>query len=210
MKVEYVHFADRSARSRYIADRFRRFLAGSVLDVGCDRAVLRTLLPDLEYTGLDVAGDPDTTLDLEGIERLPYGEGAFDCVVCSDVLEHIDNLHRVFDEIVRVAKRHIIISLPNNWANARRPIERGKGAIGHYGLPVDLPPDRHKWFFNVSEAADFVKEQEKKHPVSIVELHVTEKPRPLLLRAFRRLLFPSQERYMNRYAHTLWVVFEKR
>lgn len=209
MRVEHVSFQTRSARSEYIVNRFRQFLAGKILDVGCDKALVRTLLPNVDYTGVDVVGDPDIRLNLEDIDELPFDNGAFDCVLCSDVLEHLDNLHHIFGELVRVAKKHLIISLPNNWANARRPIARGKGSFGHYGLPIDPPQDRHKWFFSLSEAINFIKEQGKKYPIAILELHVNEKPRPLLIKAFRRLLYPSQERYLNRYAHTLWCVLEK-
>lgn len=209
MRVEYVSFPSRSARSEYVATRFRRFLKGKVLDVGCDEAALRALVPDVDYTGVDVAGEPDITLDLEEADALPFGDSSFDCVVCVDVLEHLDNLHNTFGELIRVAIKHLIISLPNNWCNARRPIERGSGGIGHYGLPGDPPADRHKWFFSISEAADFVREQARRHSLSIVELYATEKPRPLLIRGFRRLRYPLGERYLNRYAHTLWVVLEK-
>ena len=63
------------------------------LDVGCDEALLKTLLaPDIKYTGIDVAGKPDIVLNLEKIERLPFDDSTFDCVICSDVLEHLDKL----------------------------------------------------------------------------------------------------------------------
>ncbi len=81
--------------------------------------------------------------------------------------------------------------------------------IGHYGLPPGPPPDRHKWFFGLSEAVHFIEENAKNLPVEVVELHVTEKPRPLAIRLLRRLLHPSQESCLNRYAHTLWVVLRK-
>ena len=111
--------------------------------------------------------------------------------------------------MVRVASRHVIVSLPNNWANARRAIHRGRGAVGHYGLPAEPPGDRHKWFFNLSEAVAFLHAQTERYPVKIVDLHVTEKPRPLAVRWLRRLLYPAQERYLNRYARTVWAVYEK-
>jgi SAM-dependent methyltransferase len=209
MQVEYVAFRDRSDRAKYIADRFGRFLAGNIIDVGCDKAFLRQLLPQLNYVGVDVAGNPDIKLNLEYVNNLPFDDAVFDCVVCSDVLEHLDNLYHIFAELVRVTKRYIILSLPNNWVNARRPIERGKGSFGHYGLPVHPPQDRHKWFFGFSEAMSFIRGQETKYPISIIEIHATEKPRPAIIRVFRRLMYPSQECYLNRYAHTLWVVFEK-
>lgn len=209
MKVEYITFARRSDRSEYIAKRFSSFLIGKILDVGCDEAILRKLLPKIYYIGIDIGGDADIKLDLEDINYLPLDDETFECVVCSDVLEHLDNLHHIFGELVRVAKKYIIISLPNNWVNARKPIGKGKGSFGHYGLPIIPIQDRHKWFFGLSEAMSFIEGQEKNYPISIIEMHVTEKPRPLLIRAMRRLIYPYQERYLNRYAHTLWVIFKK-
>ena len=128
------------------------YLRGKVLDVGCDEGHLRGLVPGLDYTGIDVGGSPDVLVDLEAAERLPFPDRAFDTVVCSDVLEHLDSLHRVFGEMVRVSRRWLVISLPNNWTNARRPIERGAGSFAFYGLPADKPVDRHKWFFSLEDA----------------------------------------------------------
>lgn len=209
MHVEYFSFADRSLRSRYISQRYRGLLQGKVLDVGCDKAVLKKLLPELDYVGIDVGGEPDFVVNLEKVDRLPFPDGSFDCVVCADVLEHLDNLHHVFGELVRVSRRHLVLSLPNNWANARRPIQRGRGGIGHYGLPEVPPPDRHKWFFSLEEAANFILAQPGRYPIRVTSLHAMEKPRFPLLRWMRRAVSGSQMRYLNRYAHTLWIVLEK-
>ena len=206
MHVDRVVFKGRAARVRYAVERFGRVMGGRVLDVGCDVATLRGLLPEADYVGVDIGGEPDVRLDLERTEALPFADGSFDCVVCLDVLEHLDNLHRIFDELIRVSRRHVLVSLPNNWANARRPVGRGKGAIGHYGLPADPPADRHKWFFGLSEGVGFLRERSRRAGASVVELRAVEKPRPWPLRALRRLLCVSQRRYLNRYAHTLWAV----
>ena len=209
MELDYVSFRQRADRSRYIAQRFSRYLSGKVLDVGCDKAVLKQTLPGIDYTGIDVAGTPDIVLNLDVVEKLPFEDDTFTCTVCSDVLEHLDNLHRNFAELVRVTKNHLIISLPNNWANARRPIERGKGSIAHYGLPPTAPADRHKWFFGFSEAVNFLREQENLCPITLEELITNDKPRPLFVRLFRRVKYFPRERYLNRYAHTVWAVFSK-
>ncbi len=210
MNVERVSIANRLVRSEFIARRFAPYLRGKVLDVGCDKAHLRRLIAGLDYTGLDVSGEPDLVINLEQIQRLPFDDNTFDCVVCSDVLEHVDNLHWNFEELVRVMKGHAIISLPNNWANARRAIGRGRGSIGHYGLPPAPPADRHKWFFSLEEGRVFMEAQAGRLPISIVELFAVEKPRFPLVRALRRLRYLSQATYLNRYAHSLWVVLKKR
>ncbi len=209
MHVEYVAFNTRISRTEYLVERFGKFLQGKVLDVGCNEAPLRKLMPGLDYTGIDVGGTPDLQVDLESVQNLPFEDGEFDAVVCIDVLEHLDNLHAMFDELVRVAKTHLVISLPNCWSGARKPIERGHGAIGHYGLPITRPVDRHKWFFSLSEAQAFMEDQTQRLPISLVETEATERPRLPLKRLLRRLRHPEQIRYLNRYAHTIWGVFKK-
>ena len=210
MNVETATFPERRLRSEYIARRFQPFLKGKVLDVGCDRALLRELAPGLDYFGIDIGGAPDRVVNLEEENELPFEDNSFDCVVCSDVLEHLDNIHDIFAELVRVTRGHVILSLPNNWTNARRPLARGKGAIGHYGLPVDPPKDRHKWFFSLSEAEMFIRGQQGKAPFEIAELFAMEKPRPAPVRLLRRVAVGSQTCYLNRYAHTLWAVLKKK
>ena len=209
MNVEIASFPERRLRSEFIAHRFRPLLKGKVLDVGCDCAVLKELIPGLDYYGIDVGGTPDRVVDLEKENGLPFADNSFDCIVCSDVLEHLNNIHRIFAELVRVTRGHIILSLPNNWTNARRPVERGKGAIGHYGLPVEPPKDRHKWFFSLSEAETFVRGQQSKAPFEIAEMFAMEKPRFGPISLFRHLTAGSQSQYLNRYAHTLWAVLKK-
>lgn len=155
MHTEFVHFKERAQRSEYVAQRFKYYLKNRVADIGCFQAPLRTLLADCEYTGVDVAGDPDIKLNLDSVDPLPFKENEFDAVLCIEVLEHLDNLHVVFDELVRISKRYVIVSLPNCWRDARRKIEKGSGDFLHYGLPVEKPLDRHKWFFNCQQAEAF-------------------------------------------------------
>jgi len=145
--------------------------------VGCDQALLKELLPLADYIGVDMGGLPDLRLNLETVQHLPFEDGQFHSCVCSDVLEHLDNLHAIFAELVRVTQRYLLISLPNNWANARRPIERGHGRIAHYGLPPERPGDRHKWFFGFDEARAFLLAQCERYPLRLKELVANDKHR---------------------------------
>jgi hypothetical protein len=209
MKVEYVTFKQRADRSQYIANRFGQYLQSSLLDVGCDMALLKDLLSPEVYTGIDMGGKPDMKLDLEAIDRLPFDDNQFHSCVCSDVLEHLDTIHFMFGELVRVTEKYLLISLPNNWANARRPVERGKGRIAHYGLPAEKPVDRHKWFFGFTEADEFLEAQAEKYNLKIIDKIANDKPRFAPVRMARQVVYPGNK-YLNRYAHTLWVVFEKK
>lgn len=208
MHVEYLAMTQRDQRAEFIARRFARYLKGRILDVGCDKARLKQLVPGIDYVGVDVGGTPDLVVNLEK-EKLPFADNSFDGIVCSDVLEHLDNLHANFDELIRVTRNHVILSLPNNWANARKAIERGRGSFSHYGLPANPPRDRHKWFFCLTDAEGFITAQAQRHHLTITEMFAVEKPRPLLVRKLRQLRHPKQSAYLNRYSHSLWVVCSK-
>ena len=205
--TEFVAFDTRQRRTEFVLQRYGRYLTGSVLDVGCYEAPLRQMLKGVEYVGVDIAGKPDHFIDLEAIQRLPFDDGQFHCVLCVEVLEHLDSLHRLFDELVRVSSRYLIVSLPNCWCAARRQIELGSGKISHYGLTATRPVDRHKWFISMTQAREFF-EAKATGGLKLLDLCMAEKPRPALLRGLRHLLYTG-ESYSNRYAHTLFAVYEK-
>lgn len=207
LATEFATFRERRDRSAYVARRFEPYLRDAVLDVGCYEAPLRALLPG-RYCGVDIAGTPDLFVDLDTARALPFGDAAFPTVICIEVLEHLDHLHHVFDELVRVASGHVVVSLPNCWRDARRPIERGRGAFAHYGLPEQPPRDRHKWFFGYVEARDFLLAGAARHGLEVVEIFGTEQHRNGLVRAWRRLRYPGA-RYHNRYVQTVWAVMRK-
>lgn len=205
---ELVRFPTRQSRTEFVARRFAPYLQHRVLDVGCFEAPLRRLLPGAQYVGVDFCGAPDVYLDLDRAQSLPFGDKAFHCVICIEVLEHLDNLHRMFDELVRTSGRYVIVSLPNCWRDARVRIERGSGSFLHYGLPPEPPLDRHKWFFSLEQAQAFLRAKAAQHGLCVVEELITEQPRFAPLRWWRKLRYPGM-RYHNRYASTAWVVLEK-
>ncbi len=208
MHTELIYFQVREQRSEFVANRFENYLTERVADIGCFEAPLRKLLKNCDYTGVDMAGNPDIVLNLDSPEPLPFDINSFNCVLCIEVLEHLDNLHHVFSELVRVSNRYIIVSLPNCWRDARRKIEKGSGDFMHYGLPGEAPVDRHKWFFNYQQAENFLTYQADKYDLKLVELFATEKPKSAIIMAARKLLYPGSK-YNNRYANTIWAVYEK-
>jgi Sulfotransferase family len=73
-----------------------------------------------------------------------------------DVLEHTNTIHYVFDELCRVARRHIVIALPNQFDIGNRwATVLGRNRSGKYGLPLEPPSDRHRWLFPFEEARNF-------------------------------------------------------
>jgi SAM-dependent methyltransferase len=210
LPVTYVDFPDMTDRPRFLQELYGAFMQGRVLDVGCDKAALRAVIGKERYTGIDRSPQADVHHDLQRDGRLGFADAEFETVVCTDVLEHLDNLHEVFDELVRVAGQHLLVTLPNNWNAARQRLRRGHGHIGLYGLPLDPPEDPHRWFFSLLEAEAFLRGQADRHGLEILDLRALEKPRPVLVRAGRSLLHPVRRHYLNLYAHTLACAYRKR
>jgi SAM-dependent methyltransferase len=94
----------------------------SVCDVGCGTgALLRRIKqarPDVgTFTGVDFVIEPDVKDDgivyhAEKIEALPFADGAFDTVICTHVIEHVVDYRAAIAELRRVAKRRLIIVVP--------------------------------------------------------------------------------------------------
>jgi len=150
-------YSDRRSKARYIALKYGPILEGTVLDVGCDEGQLGGEVTSSSYVGVDLNPAADVVIDLEQ-EDLPFADRSFDTVVCADVLEHLDRCHAVFDEVCRVSRERVIVALPNPLRNLLDAIRSGAaGELKHYGLPVDPPADRHKWFFGQRDAERFIR-----------------------------------------------------
>ena len=82
-----------------------------------------------------------------------------------DVLEHLDNIHEIFDELCRVSSKYIIISLPNPYNDFMNFIFKGtkyNKNLKFYGLEPEKEVDRHKWFFSSTEANNFINKRSEK------------------------------------------------
>jgi hypothetical protein len=165
------NFEHPQGRAGFVADTFSHLIEGRILDVGAGRnATPFTERFGDAYHPLDMGSSyhiegrpelvgPGTIVDLEH-GPLPFEDGSFDTVVCTDVLEHIDNIYNAYDELFRVAARKVVISLPNNWVLFPMSMLAGRNKTHHagYGLPSFEKGigERHKFWFNHEEAADFL------------------------------------------------------
>jgi SAM-dependent methyltransferase len=75
----------------------------TLLDVGCGRKPYYPFFARYaeRYVGLDVPGNPEAELD-GFVEDMPVEDGAFQVVLCSQVLEHCDDPARAVTELARV------------------------------------------------------------------------------------------------------------
>jgi hypothetical protein len=206
----------RDSKAHYVWLKYQSILKGRILDVGADECHLKQYLPDgVDYWGIGLGGNPDQQVNLE-IEKVPFPDNSFDCVLCLDVLEHIENIHEIFDELCRVTRRYVIVSLPNPWASFYRMLLSGRYSPGQglkfYGLPLERPNDRHKWFFSSEEAEKFIEYRSMKNRMQVLQMDNEPSGgswRGLLKDSVTRLLFRRHFNPKNLIAPTLWAVLAK-
>lgn len=215
-------FQDRESKARYVWLKYHPLLKGRILDVGADRCHLKKHLPaGTVYTGIGIEGTPDVRVDLEE-EGLPFRNDSFDCALCLDVLEHLENLHSTFDELCRVSRRYVIVSLPNPWANFYKALTRNphrhyaQDMLKFYGLPLEPPGDRHRWFFSNEDAEKFIAYRAARNAMCIVQMdndgirHRRLSLKTLVRRLAETILFRNDFfNFKNVRAGTLWAVLER-
>ena len=94
---------------------------GNVLDSGCGQSPYKFLLNEKEtrYFGIDIVAanefgynNPDITA-FDG-KNIPFADNTFDAVICTEVLEHVQEFQYLIDEIHRTTKKNanIIVTIP--------------------------------------------------------------------------------------------------
>lgn len=90
-------------------------LTGNLLDIGCGRKPYENLLKKIDtYIGIDVSHNEKVDVVIDPSKPYPFDDNYFDCILCTQVLEHIQNLDHTIMEIDRVLKPggFIIITVP--------------------------------------------------------------------------------------------------
>lgn len=105
-----------------------------VLDVGCGvKPYLPFFATAAEYVGVDIG--PSEHADVVGaIEQLPIEDGAFDLVLCIQVLEHVDDPAQAIRELHRVTKPGGRVLLSTHGTQVYHPTPADHWRWTHTGL----------------------------------------------------------------------------
>lgn len=87
-----------------------------ILDAGCGNAEHRhcflSLSKEFNITGVDLDNGWEKKIIQGDITNLNFSNKSFDIVLSMDVLEHIKDWEKAFNEITRIAKKRVIIVVP--------------------------------------------------------------------------------------------------
>jgi cyclopropane fatty-acyl-phospholipid synthase-like methyltransferase len=90
----------------------------SVLEIGARHGVMTQRLAEIydQVTALDLKKplfQIDGVRTVEGdVQRLEFPDNSFDCVICTEVLEHVPDFGAGAKELVRVSNNYILLGVP--------------------------------------------------------------------------------------------------
>lgn len=93
----------------------------TILDLGCGNGIITNhLASKFDMTGADRSASALKMVKTKKVQcncnDLPFTEASFDLVLSSEMLEHLEDTvyQETISEIKRVAKKYVLISVPNN------------------------------------------------------------------------------------------------
>lgn len=112
--------------NKKLIDCVRKTNPNTILDAGCGEGFTMNLLSEAgihaSMTGIDFSDtaisiaqkiSPNLNIKKASIYLLPYRNASFDLIICSEVLEHLEDPDTALSEIIRVSKKYILVSVPN-------------------------------------------------------------------------------------------------
>lgn len=170
----------------------------SVLDIGCGDGVVGTLLPtDWSYRGIDLsnaaiyeqnASDNRILYSTpDKIDAVLASSEPADAVLMLDVLEHTRRFSDLFERSIPLAKRYMIVSLPNElFLLDRLRFLIGNEHPAHSLNLINLPEGfKHQYLINISIARQILSDVASRNDFRLAE----EWNRPLV--AKKRLAQPG-------------------
>ncbi len=120
-----------------------------ILDAGCGEGFISDMIErnvenvritglEIETTALDIAKRMNKNVNyLQGdICRMPFEDNRFDIVICTEVMEHLKEPDTALQELARVAKKTILLTVPNEPWFCMGNLLVGKN-ISRLGNPED-------------------------------------------------------------------------
>lgn len=109
--------------SRDVGAMLETYARGTLLDIGCGAKPYAEAGPRVErWIGVDLADNPEA--DINGTAyAIPVSDAYADCVLCTQVLEHLEDPRAALVEFGRVLKPNglLILSVPQYWPLHEEP-----------------------------------------------------------------------------------------
>ena len=166
---------------------FARAAPESLLDVGCGEGVLthawarrldgrRVVGIDLDDPALHAEWRRRSAPNLEyrvmKAERLPFAEDEFDLATAIEVLEHVPDPEHTLAEMARVARRHLLVSVPREPLWRALNLARGAYVRELGNTPGHLNHWSRRGFVELLRRHGDVLEVRSPHPWTMVLLRV--------------------------------------
>jgi 2-polyprenyl-3-methyl-5-hydroxy-6-metoxy-1,4-benzoquinol methylase len=100
--------------------------AGSILDAGCGegftinkliRNGIGNRIEGIEFSKEAISIGkklfPNLNIKQGSVYELPFKDKSFDLIICTEVLEHLEEPAKAIKEMLRVTKRYLALSVPN-------------------------------------------------------------------------------------------------
>jgi SAM-dependent methyltransferase len=135
-------------------------LNGVLLDFGCGRKPYKNLFKVDQYIGVDIeqSGHSHELSEVDVYydgKTIPFPDGHFDSVFCSEVFEHVFELEKILAEINRVTKKNgkMLFTVPFVWNDHEIPYDFGRYTT--YGISYLMEKHGFK-LIQINKSTNFV------------------------------------------------------
>jgi hypothetical protein len=148
-------------RNAFVAKKIGLLNKEIVLDIGCRDKILKSKLKgEFKYIGIDFSENlHDKEILIHNLETgIPSNIKKVDIITAIDVLEHLENIHKVYKQLFLVSNKLIVIALPNMAYYKFRINFIIHGTLsGKYSFNINKTNDRHRWIPDYNSINKFIK-----------------------------------------------------
>jgi 2-polyprenyl-3-methyl-5-hydroxy-6-metoxy-1,4-benzoquinol methylase len=151
VQVDVSHYqANYNTRERYYSYVeqiliVQRIQPREVIEIGLGTGFVSRELRSMGLRVNTVDIDPELNPDVVGsIDRLPFADDCCDLIFCCQVLEHLpfEKFGECLRELGRVARRHVVVSVPNVSSAVRLELARGYAPVREHRFVFSGTPWR--------------------------------------------------------------------